>query len=217
MGAPGKIGSTQWDTSSSFRSNDAAKATSVNFTNATAAALSSSSSSSSSSSGSSSLETYLSLIPQYLAVLAVDNASFLAERCVAQYPASWEARYLWALCRYRSGEPGPALEVLSKSLPAPTSSCVEQSPLRDEQTKLHVLDSIRYLRAVCWFELEDYAGAERALLHECRRLYRIYREQSLQAYQTTGTHYQSENYIESSNGEYLSIDDWIVATTVCHS
>jgi Anaphase-promoting complex, cyclosome, subunit 3 len=179
MGAPGLAASSS--SSSRSRVGPAPAATTTTATTAAAAT---------------SLSTYLSLIPQYLAVLAVDNATFLAERCVAQYPTSWDARYLWALCRYRCGEPGPALDVLAKSLPPPAAASSQ-----DEQ----VYDSVRYLRATCWYELQDYAGAERALLQECRRLYRLYREQQA----------DNQNSATAAQEAVSSMDDWILETTVC--
>jgi hypothetical protein len=101
----------------------------------------------------STLQTYLNLVQQYLAVFMVDNALWLAERCVAEYPSSSEAIYLLALCHHRNGRASAARQILeaSKAKATPTSN---------------------YLLAVCCFELQEFAIAEDVLLRTCRNNYR---------------------------------------------
>jgi tetratricopeptide (TPR) repeat protein len=101
-----------------------------------------------------SLTTYLSLIQQHLSVFMVDNAIFLAERCVAQYHNSQEALYLLALCHYRANAPARAQQVLL-GRQAATPNAAQQ-----------------YLLAICAFDLKDYARAEEALLKQARVTYK---------------------------------------------
>ena len=105
------------------------------------------------SSPSSTLQTYLNLVQQYLGVFMVDNAQWLAERCVVDYPASSEAAYLLALCHYRNGSPHAARQILELSK-APKSP------------------SIEYLIAVCSYDMEEYDRAEDVLLRGTRNLFR---------------------------------------------
>jgi hypothetical protein len=97
---------------------------------------------------SNSCATYLSLIQQYLQVFQTENALWLAERCVAQYPNSQEAVYLQAVCYYRLNTPHNARAVL------------------DRQSSLTA--AMQYLSAKCSFDLRDYTRAENALLKEAR-------------------------------------------------
>lgn len=101
----------------------------------------------------STLQTYLNLVQQYLGVFMIDNAKWLAERCVADYPSSSEAVYLMALCHYRTGSPRAARQVLELTR-APTSPSME------------------YLIAVCSYDMEEFDRAEDVLLRSCRNLYR---------------------------------------------
>uniref|UniRef100_A0A7S3KXQ0 UDP-N-acetylglucosamine--peptide N-acetylglucosaminyltransferase SPINDLY n=1 Tax=Amphora coffeiformis TaxID=265554 RepID=A0A7S3KXQ0_9STRA len=101
----------------------------------------------------STLQTYLNLVQQYLGVFMIDNAKWLAERCVADYPSSSEAVYLLALCHYRTGSPRAARQILELSN-APSSLSME------------------YLIAVCSYEMEEYDRAEDVLLRGCRNVYR---------------------------------------------
>lgn len=110
-----------------------------------------------SDSSSSTLSTYLSLIQQYLAVFMVDNATFLAERCVAEHPGNPEATYMLALCYYRAGSPKRARQILEPALPNATGS-------------------MRYLAAQCSYDLQDYGRAEEVLLRECRLEYQKLRK-----------------------------------------
>ena len=92
-------------------------------------------------------ETYTSLIQEYLQVMCLDNATFLAERLAAT-SKSTNALYLLAVCHYRSGAPRRALMVL-EDVKAPDAST-------------------EYLTAKCCFELEYYGRAEEALLQRPR-------------------------------------------------
>lgn len=107
----------------------------------------------------STLQTYLNLVQQYLGVFMVDNAKWLAERCVADYPSSSEAVYLLALCHYRMGSPQAARQILDLSK-APTTPAIE------------------YLIAVCSCDLQEFGRAEDILLRNCRNLYRQSRTDS---------------------------------------
>lgn len=104
------------------------------------------------------VETYTSLIQQYLSVMCVDNATFLAERLVATDKSS-DSLYLLALCHHRSGYPQRALSVLE--------NCKDSSP------------NIQYLTARCCFELENYGRAEESLLQSCRHEFRKLRSNSI--------------------------------------
>ena len=96
--------------------------------------------------------TYTSLIQQYLAVLCIDNATFLAERLVATSKSN-HSYYLLAICHYRAGSPQRAHKVLEQAKSAPSPD-------------------MQYLSARCLFEMQQYGAAEEALLHECRTLFR---------------------------------------------
>jgi len=104
------------------------------------------------------VSTYLSLIQQYLGVFMLDNATWLAERCVAEYPDNDEATYLLALCHFRAGSPKRARQVLERS-PSASSSGPHSS-------------SMQYLSAQCSYDLKDYSRAEDALLKSCRASYK---------------------------------------------
>lgn len=101
--------------------------------------------------------TYTSLIQQYLQVMCLENATFLAERMVAACQST-NARYLLALCYYRSSSPQRALMVL-------------------DDTKEHNT-STKYLTAKCCYDLEQYGRAEEALLLQAREQYRDYKMDS---------------------------------------
>eukprot|EP00536_Pseudo-nitzschia_multiseries_P002915 jgi/Psemu1/184742/e_gw1.41.21.1 len=59
--------------------------------------------------------TYTSLIQEYLQVMCLENATFLAERMVASCKTT-NAYYLLGVCHYRSGAPQRALSVLSNNI-----------------------------------------------------------------------------------------------------
>jgi len=100
--------------------------------------------------------TYLSLIQQYLAVFQVDNAVWLAERCVAEYPDNQEAAYLQALCYYRNGKPKNARHCLSQQTVPSTA--------------------MLFLMAQCSYELGDYSCGETSLRKEAATAYKQSRE-----------------------------------------
>lgn len=154
-------------------------------------------------------DTYLSLIQQYIAVFEVDNALFLAERCIADYPNCYEAIYMQALCYYRLHKFKNARaclnakqhtilqqqqvqmlqqEYVSTSKVAPTASS-------SVNNNYSTICSMLYLSALCSYELGDYAAAETTLIQTTRNVF-----QQLNA---------STN---SSNG--LSMDEWILQSTV---
>jgi len=93
-------------------------------------------------------ETYTSLIQEYLQVMCLENATFLAERLVATCKSSTNALYLLAVCHYRSGAPRRALMVLE-----------------DVKQSNHATD---YLTSKCCYDLEYYGRAEEALLQQAR-------------------------------------------------
>jgi tetratricopeptide (TPR) repeat protein len=92
-------------------------------------------------------ETYTSLIQEYLQVMCLENATFLAERLVASCKST-NALYLLAICHYRSGAYRRALMVLE--------DVKATNPATD------------YLTAKCCYDLECYGRAEEALLHQAR-------------------------------------------------
>jgi Anaphase-promoting complex, cyclosome, subunit 3 len=97
------------------------------------------------------IENYTSLIQQYLSVMCIDNAIFLAERFVATKKSN-DSQYLLALCHHRAGSPKRALAVLD--------NCEGVAP------------KIQYLIAKCCLELGLHSRAEEALLHFGRQEYR---------------------------------------------
>lgn len=100
--------------------------------------------------------TYLSLIQQYLAVLQVDNATWLAERCVAEYPQSSEAAYLLGFCYYRGGKVKNARAwIAQQTSPSP---------------------NMLYLQALCCYDLADYSAGIAILTKELQSAYAKSRE-----------------------------------------
>jgi anaphase-promoting complex subunit 3 len=98
--------------------------------------------------------TYTSLIQEYLQVMCLDNATFLAERLVAASKTT-NALYLLAVCHYRSRSPQRALMVL------------EDVKMGNAAT--------HYLTAKCCYDMEHYGRAEEALLQQARADYREYK------------------------------------------
>jgi tetratricopeptide (TPR) repeat protein len=98
-----------------------------------------------------SCSTYLTLVQQYLAVFQFDNAVWLAERCVAEYPKSQDAVYALAQCYYRSGKVRNARALLLRQL-SPTPS-------------------MAFLAAQCCYDLGDYRGGENIIMKELRTAY----------------------------------------------
>jgi tetratricopeptide (TPR) repeat protein len=103
--------------------------------------------------------TYLSLIQQYLAVFQVDNALWLAERCVAEYPQCQEAAYLQALCYYRMGKAKNA------------RACLERQSV--------LTSSMQYLAAQCCCDLGDYSRGEKILLQGTQTAYKQAKESAV--------------------------------------
>jgi len=99
-----------------------------------------------------SCSTYLSLVQQYLAVFQLENAAWLAERCVAAYPENQEAVYLQALCHYRAGKPKQARQCLQQQQQAGGSSTTTTAAL--------------FLMAQCAYELGEYSRGETCLLKD---------------------------------------------------
>jgi tetratricopeptide (TPR) repeat protein len=98
--------------------------------------------------------TYTSLIQQYLQVMCLDNATFLAERMVASCKTT-NALYLLAVCHYRKHAPQRAL-------------CVLEDVNEPDAASL-------YLLAKCCFDLEHYGRAEEALFQQARVDYKSYK------------------------------------------
>jgi Anaphase-promoting complex, cyclosome, subunit 3 len=153
------------------------------------------------------LDSYLSLIQQYLAVFMVDNATFLAERCVAEHPASPDAAYLLALCHYRVQNPKRARIVLDEASAAHWSISASSSTSSSVENTI-VRASIRYLSAVCSYELHDYSRAEDALLADCRLAFL----RAASGSSSSSSHPSSS--AASASAFPRSMDDWIVQTTV---
>ena len=106
-------------------------------------------------------ETYTSLIQEYLQVMCLENATFLAERMVASCQTT-NAYYLLGVCHYRSGQPQRALSVLAKN-----SSSSGGTKYHDSATA--------YLTAKCCFDLQQYGRAEETLLGAARADYKEYK------------------------------------------
>lgn len=98
--------------------------------------------------------TYTSLVQQYLQVMCLDNATFVAERMAAACKTN-NALYLLAVCHYRSSSPQRALMVLDD--------------VKDHNA------STKYLTAKCCYDLEQYGRAEEALLQHAREQYKDYK------------------------------------------
>lgn len=98
--------------------------------------------------------TYTALIQEYLQIMCLENATFLAERLVASCKTT-NAFYLLAVCHYRNRSPQRALMVL------------EEVKVGNAATD--------YLTAKCCFDLEQYGRAEEALLQKARGEYREYK------------------------------------------
>jgi Anaphase-promoting complex, cyclosome, subunit 3 len=107
--------------------------------------------------------TYLSLIQQYLMMFQVDNAIWLAERCIAEYSHCLDAVYLLALAYYRKGKIKNAWHILERK-----TSTTFVDPASCSKT----LASIHYLSAQCSYELGEYSLGEIALLKGTRKAYK---------------------------------------------
>ena len=129
--------------------------------------------------------TYTSLIQEYLQVMCLENATFLAERMVASCQTT-NSYYLLGICHYRSGSPQRALSVMAKN----TSS--------GSGIKYHD-SATAYLTAKCCFDLQQYGRAEEALLGGARADYKEYKN-------TTRA---------KDAGSVLSMDEWLTETSPC--
>lgn len=127
--------------------------------------------------------TYISLIDRYLRMNLVDNARWLAERCVAEFQTSAKAAYWLAMCLYRSGDFKAARYALDTTL----------APKKND-------DDIDYLRALCSIELEDYSRAEECLLRKARVAFKEYQNTALNL-----------NNVRGNNilGGSMCMDDWL--------
>lgn len=145
--------------------------------------------------GANSLEaTYTSLIQEYLQVMCLDNATFLAERMVASCQTT-NAWYLLAVCHFRSRSPQRALTVLENiKVKTPASA---------------------YLVAKCCYEVQQYGRAEEALLEVARADYGEYKgsynnPQNIQG--ATMTHPEGKS---ASGNKPMSMDEWLMETSPC--
>jgi len=167
------------------------------------------------------LNAYLSLIQQYLEKFMVDNATFLAERCVADHPDSHEAAYLLALCYYRSGSVKRARQTLTnnRSMLLMMASTATAGATATTASAAKTISSMRFLTAQCAYEMKDYSRAEEALLHDCRIQYQRLRA-SANATTMAATATANANGIggndpaSSGLGALATMDEWIVHTTV---
>ena len=134
--------------------------------------------------------TYTSLIQEYLQVMCLENATFLAERMVATCQTT-NAYYLLAVCHYRSGSPQRALSVLSKN-----SSSSGGTKYHDSATA--------YLKAKCCFDLQEYGQAEEALLGAARADYKEYKNST-----------RGNNLHKDTVNSLMGMDEWLTETSPC--
>jgi hypothetical protein len=158
-----------------------------------------------STSGTTSCEVYLSLIQQYIAVFQIDNALFLAERCIADNPNCYEAIYMQALCHYRLHKFKNAraglntkqhtilqqqqVQLQQQDYKATTNTVASSSGYNNYST----ICSMLYLSAQCSYEMGDYTAAETVLIQSARNIY------------------QQQHNI---NNTEISMDEWILQSTV---
>lgn len=140
--------------------------------------------------------TYTSLIQEYLQVMCLENATFLAERMVASCQTT-NAYYLLGVCHYRSGAPQRALSVLSNN--------VYQSSSGGGDNKYHD-SATAYLMAKCCFDLQQYGRAEETLLGAARAEYKEYK---------TTTRSQGNNYNSKDGNSVMPMDEWLTETSPC--
>ena len=137
--------------------------------------------------------TYTSLIQEYLQVMCLDNATFLAERMVASCQTT-KSYYLLAVCHYRSGAPQRALSVLSKNTHQSSSA---------GGTNYHN-SATAYLIAKCCFDLQQYSRAEEALLEAARADYKEYKNVNRN---------QGHNYNNKDGNLLMGMDEWLIETS----
>jgi hypothetical protein len=141
--------------------------------------------------------TYTSLIQEYLQVMCLENATFLAERLVASCQTT-NAYYLLGVCHYRSGAPQRALSVLSNN--------IHQSSSGGSGTKYHD-SATAYLMAKCCFDLQQYGRAEETLLGAARADYKEYK--------SANRSQPNNNYNNKDGNSPMSMDEWLTETTPC--
>lgn len=143
--------------------------------------------------------TYTSLIQEYLQVMCLDNATFLAERMVASC-RSTNAYYLLGVCHYRSRAPQRALSVLANNIHQSSSG-------GSGGTKYHHT-ATAYLMAKCCYELQQYSRAEEALLEAARSDYKEYKANRNQD--------NARNINKERTGNSLmNMDEWLIETSPC--
>mmetsp|Transcript_17650 Transcript_17650/g.40705 ORF Transcript_17650/g.40705 Transcript_17650/m.40705 type:complete len:944 (-) Transcript_17650:137-2968(-) len=140
--------------------------------------------------------TYTSLIQEYLQVMCLDNATFLAERMVASCQTT-NAYYLLGVCHYRSGAPQRALSVLATN--------IHQSSNVGGGTKYHN-SATAYLMAKCCFDLQQYGRAEETLLETARADYKEYKNVN---------RIQGNNFTNKDGNTPMEMDEWLVQTSPC--
>ena len=143
--------------------------------------------------------TYTSLIQEYLQVMCLENATFLAERMVASCQTT-NAYYLLGVCHYRSGAPQRALNVLSNN--------IHQSSSGGGGTKYHD-SATAYLMAKCCFDLQQYGRAEETLLGAARADYKEYKSVN----RGQGNLYNHNN--KDGNSPIMGMDEWLTETSPC--
>mmetsp|Transcript_46567 Transcript_46567/g.98819 ORF Transcript_46567/g.98819 Transcript_46567/m.98819 type:complete len:882 (-) Transcript_46567:263-2908(-) len=151
---------------------------------------------------------YASLIRTYLDLLCYDNATFLAERCAASFPASESAIYLLAFCHYRGGSPKSARSVLLGRWLGRNDFAGKGGNDDDDGRAIdreRTRSSARYLLAKCCYDLNLYSEAEETLLRHCR-------ESFARAVNEGGGTVNGVK-IRGNRGE--AMDAWIVQTTPC--
>ncbi|KAL9191576.1 LOW QUALITY PROTEIN: hypothetical protein ACHAXT_001282 [Thalassiosira profunda] len=114
-------------------------------------------------------DVYAALIRQYLDLLCLENATFLAERYAASFPRSEPAIYLLAHCYYRAGRPKAARAVLLDKWLGRNDSLWgaggdDEADAELERTR----NAARYLLARCCCDLGHYTEAEESLLRHAR-------------------------------------------------
>ena len=141
--------------------------------------------------------TYTSLIQEYLQVMCLDNATFLAERMVATCQTT-NAYYLLGVCHYRSGAPQRALSVLANNIHQSSGGGGGGG------TKYHH-SATAYLMAKCCFDLQQYGRAEEALLEAARADYKEYKANNRN---------QGNSYNKDGNAP-MGMDEWLIETSPC--
>ncbi len=142
--------------------------------------------------------TYTSLIQEYLQVMCLDNATFLAERMVASCQTT-NAYYLLAVCHFRARSPQRALTVLENiKVKTPASA---------------------YLVAKCCYEVHQYSRAEEALLEVARADFGEYKG----SHSNNHTNHQitrgvTMKHLEGGGvggNKPLNMDEWLMETSPC--